>query len=349
MGNEFDENIFETEESEKTKQFEKEFQDMVNMIDEVESENQIQEETNPDSEIVVEPVKEDTEENAEANTEEKTVAPKEKTGGKGLKILLIIFILIFLGTLLSLVLARINQKNANKAYQELANNTNVQETTSASETEDAVTEDPEQADGDGLEIPDKAIDWADLRNQNDDVYAWIYIPGTNVDYPVVSPADDEDPNFYLDHNFDKSYGPYPGCIYSLPIYNKTDFSDFNLILYGHNMKDGSMFETLHSYSEQSFLDENKFIYVYTEKANYKYQIFAAYETDNQQIFKKYNFSSEFGYMNYLDEILNQRNINSVFSQEVAPTSSDKIITLSTCISGKGDSRWLVQGVMLGTE
>lgn len=86
----------------------------------------------------------------------------------------------------------------------------------------------------GIEIPEKDIDFAALKEENSDVYAWIYVPGTNVDYPVLQhPTDDA---YYLEHNMDGSKG-LPGCIYSESV-NTKDFTDPNTVLYGHNMKNG---------------------------------------------------------------------------------------------------------------
>ena len=85
------------------------------------------------------------------------------------------------------------------------------------------------------EIP---IDFASLKETNPDIYAWIEIPDTNVNYPIVQSADDD--SYYLNHTIDGQEG-YPGSIYTEKV-NAKDFSDFNTVIYGHDMKDGSMFK-----------------------------------------------------------------------------------------------------------
>ena len=95
----------------------------------------------------------------------------------------------------------------------------------------------------GVPIPEKEVDFADLQeNTNGDIYAWIHIPDTKIDYPVLQHPTDN--SYYLNHNLDGSRG-YPGCIYTED-YNKKDFTDPNTVLYGHNMKNGTMFAGLHN-------------------------------------------------------------------------------------------------------
>ena len=87
---------------------------------------------------------------------------------------------------------------------------------------------------------DSPVDWEGLREVNTDVYAWITVPGTVIDYPILQHATDN--TYYLYYNIDGSYG-YPGCIYTENL-NSKDFTDNNTVIYGHNMKDGTMFTDL---------------------------------------------------------------------------------------------------------
>ena len=93
------------------------------------------------------------------------------------------------------------------------------------------------------------IDFKKLQEQNPDVYAWIEIPGTNVNYPIMRhPTDDA---YYLDHTIDGTAG-LPGSIYT-ENYNNKEFTDFNTVIYGHDMRDGTMFKDLHKYEDEEFL------------------------------------------------------------------------------------------------
>ena len=101
------------------------------------------------------------------------------------------------------------------------------------------------------------VDFDSLIKQNPDIYAWIYIPETNINYPVCRHASDD--NFYLDHDIYKNYS-YAGAIYS-QFCNSRDFDDRVTVLYGHNMADGSMFANLHKFRDKDFFDKNKYLYI----------------------------------------------------------------------------------------
>ena len=199
----------------------------------------------------------------------------------------------------------------------------------------------------GVPIPEKEVDFADLQeNTNGDIYAWIHIPDTKIDYPVLQHPTDN--SYYLNHNLDGSRG-YPGCIYTED-YNKKDFTDPNTVLYGHNMKNGTMFAGLHKYGDSEYLEEHPYIYIYTEEGLLAYEIFAAYQSGDEHILYAHDgFEDRKVYGKYLEEILNMRSMGSVLKEGAEVTEDSRIITLSTCISGKPDNRFLVQGVLLNGD
>ena len=106
-----------------------------------------------------------------------------------------------------------------------------------------------------VELIDNPIDFAGQQEINPDIYAWIQIPGTTVDYPVLQ-SDDEPEDFYLNHDVNGKY-KFAGCIYSQML-NSKDFSDPNTILYGHTLNKGSMFTSLHKFRNAEFFNENKY-------------------------------------------------------------------------------------------
>lgn len=198
----------------------------------------------------------------------------------------------------------------------------------------------------GIPIPEKEVDFAGLQeNTNEDIYAWLYIPGTEIDYPILQhPLDN---TYYLNRNLDGSAG-YPGCIYT-ENYNAKDFSDANTVVYGHNMKNGTMFAGLHKYEDSRFFEENPYVYVYTEAGLFVYEIFAAYESSNEHILLSYNFENEVVFQHYLDDIYNVRSMNCNLNYDMVVGADNHIITLSTCIANKPDNRYLVQGVLLNED
>ncbi len=191
---------------------------------------------------------------------------------------------------------------------------------------------------------DRDIDFDLLRETNPDIYAWIYVPETNIDYPILQSGADKEEDYYLEHNLDYSSG-YPGCIYTQKR-NAKDFSDPNTVIYGHNMKNGSMFRTLHNFEDAAFFAENQYFYIYTEDGKLTYRIFAAYQSDNSLILNKYHdFEDRDVFADYLSDIMSQTGSNCNINRGVNVTADDKIVTLSTCI-GNASYRYLVQGVLV---
>lgn len=185
------------------------------------------------------------------------------------------------------------------------------------------------------------VDFVKLKKINPDIYAWINIPGTVIDYPIVRNADDN--AYYLTHTVENKKSAY-GAIYTED-YNDMDFADFNTVIYGHNMKNGTMFGSLKKYRNKSFFDENREINVYMPGRIMKYRIFAAHITDDRHILLSYDFKNESVRNEYISDIFSNKNMSSLFDQEIPLTADDRIITLSTC-TGKTEERYLVQGVLI---
>lgn len=195
----------------------------------------------------------------------------------------------------------------------------------------------------GIEIPGLYLDWEELYDTNEDIYSWIYIPDTKINYPVLQ--DETQLDYYLNHNLDHSTG-LPGCIYTQYL-NKKDYSDNNTILYGHNMKNGSMFKGLHQYSDKQFFEENRYIYVYTPEKVLVYEIYGACEVSDAHLLYKYDFENAEGVKTFLDDIKDARSMSKQITEDMEIPEEAKLITLSTCISNKPNNRWIVVGVLLG--
>ncbi len=181
------------------------------------------------------------------------------------------------------------------------------------------------------------LDIAALQAVNSDVLGWISIPGTNVDYPLLSA---ENNGQYLHTAWDGSYS-YAGSIY-LECQNSRDLTDFYTLIYGHNMADGSMFGNLILYGQQEFRDSHPYVYLRAGDRVYRYEIFAAYTADITSDTYRIGFQSVERKQQAIDYYLQQSQITA--SRTV--THQDKIITLSTC-TGTGDYsyRWVVQAVL----
>lgn len=197
---------------------------------------------------------------------------------------------------------------------------------------------------DGFDVPEKIIDFKAMQEEEcADIYAWITVPGTAVDYPVVQHPEEAD--YYLNHNLDGSKG-YPGGIYT-QFYNSKDWDDTNTVIYGHNMGNGTMFASLHNYEDPQFFEENPYVYLYLEDGRVRvYQIFAAYEYSNANLVTTFQLLGEEAYEKYLKEIYELDGMVNNFSEDIEVTAEDTIITLETCINQKPNLRYLVQAVLV---
>ena len=195
------------------------------------------------------------------------------------------------------------------------------------------------------ERPQIPIDFAALQEKNPDIYAWIKIPGTPVDYPILQSATDD--AYYLNITVDGTHG-LPGSIYTEHA-NAKDFSDFNTVIYGHHMKNRTMFGSLHKYRDEEFMKENATIYIYTTDSILTYEVFAAVTYSDDHLLNTFDFSKEGDRQRYLDSIYAIRDMNSPIREDVKVDTNSRIITLSTCIGGQPNNRLLVEAVLVDEQ
>ncbi|MCR5666834.1 MAG: class B sortase [Eubacterium sp.] len=214
--------------------------------------------------------------------------------------------------------------------------------------EDVVNAEYDEREGDAVAVPDDVyvndvIDFDKLQSYNEELIAWIKVPNTVIDYPVARHESVTDQTYYLSHNMYKEVA-FAGCIY-MELANNIDFNDNNTILYGHNMKNDTMFGELHNFEDEEFFEENEYFYIYTPGHVKKYQIFAAYQNDNTNLNMAYTFDDEDSYSDYIKNLSTIRSMNAQ-TRDVELTTDNKLVTLSTCVAGNHDYRYLVQGVLI---
>lgn len=187
------------------------------------------------------------------------------------------------------------------------------------------------------------INFAELKEQNPEVYAWIYVPGTDVSLPVVQSTTDD--NFYLNHNIDGDYA-VEGAIYSQSM-NAADFSDPVTVLYGHNLVNGSMFSTLHYFENEDFFAQHDTMYIYTLGHILTYKVVSAYQYDDRHILNSFDFSDPSVVRTYFDYVMAPNSLVENVRQGVTLQTTDKIVQLSTCTDtvNHTDTRYLVTGVL----
>lgn len=169
------------------------------------------------------------------------------------------------------------------------------------------------------------LDLEALWEVNPDVLGWIRIPRTKINYPITQ---GEDNTYYLEYSWDKSLNVC-GAIF-MECLNSPDLTDFNTIIYGHNMLDGSMFAALQNYSIQSYYGSHPYVYLLTREGVFRYEIFSSYYADVTSITYCLSFNQEETRREFLEHAKEQ----SVIETDVTPSVNDRILTLSTC-TGRG--------------
>ena len=143
------------------------------------------------------------------------------------------------------------------------------------------------------------IDFSKLKEQNSDTVAWIKVNNTNIEYPVVKAQNND---FYLKHSFDKSNNS-AGWIFA-DYRNKFDGTDKNIIIYGHNMKDNSMFGSLKSVISEDWYnnEDNKYITLITENEIQIYEVFSVYQIEKEDYYIEKSFNSETNFNTFAQTI-----------------------------------------------
>lgn len=260
------------------------------------------------------------------------------------KVILIIVLAVCVGLFVysGLNLIKINKeyKEARDYYDKLSETyVSVAQEPEEDTTSDAVEVDESAAD---KEVCPITVDFNNLLATNKDVCAWIYSPDTVINYVVVQ---GEDNNNYLHHKLDGTYNA-SGTLF-IDCECSPNFSGANTIIYGHNMKDGSMFASLHNYVDQSYYDAHPIMYISTPAGDYKLEIFSCFTCDFDADTYTLSFASEAEYSAFLNKMVSQSNVKT----NVSVDSSERIVTLSTCTYEYDNARYVVMGklVPIGTE
>lgn len=191
--------------------------------------------------------------------------------------------------------------------------------------------DQKQDDKGGIQV-----DFSELKKINSQVIAWLYGKDTKINYPVVQAKDNE---YYLKHTFEKQINS-SGCLF-VDCKNAADFTDDNTIIYGHHMKNGTMFAGLAKYKEQTYYDDHKTMLLKTPEKEYKVNIFAGYVTDEDDDV----WTLAFGTEAKKEKWLAKRKKKSCFTSAVTPKIDDTILTMSTCSYEYENARFVLLGVL----
>lgn len=195
------------------------------------------------------------------------------------------------------------------------------------------TEEPEEEE----EIdPWADIDLEALREVNEDVVGWLAIPGTDISYPLIRPQDNET---YLTHSWDMT-ATSAGAIF-LDYRVAWEPRGFNTIIYGHNMRNGTMFGALRDYRRDGFWEQCPTVCLIDGEGVHYYDVFAAWEPRVTDVAFQPDVSTEKSRQDFLDTALGR----SVIHTGVVPTADSEILTLSTCTNMGYATRWVVQAAL----
>jgi|LSQX01.3.fsa_nt_gb sortase B len=254
---------------------------------------------------------------------------------KATKILLFVSIIVFIYSSYNLISYFYDSYNNNKMYKGLGELFYTEEYEKSNDTNisgDASNNENIRKDETAKDEKRVLQRFLPLLEINPEIVGWISISGTNIDYPVVQTDNNE---YYLSYDF-RGNKARQGTIF-MDYRNSPDCSDKNTIIYGHNMRDGSMFGVLARFKDKNFFQENTTILFYTLYEITEWEIFSAYVTDTSFNYIKQNFTSDEEYLNFINAIKDK----SMHKRNVELRKDDKIITLSTCSYEFNNARFVV--------
>ncbi len=172
--------------------------------------------------------------------------------------------------------------------------------------------------------PPFEVDFDELHKVNEEIVGWIYVEGIpTINYPILHTKDND---FYLHRTFRKE-DLFPGSIF-VDYKNKGTFEEPNTIVYGHNMKNGSMFGQLKNFKDQEFYDANPYFWIYTPEGAYRYKIYSVHDTS--EVSEAYTIFSGGGkkFLEWQEKMKK----NSVVTTNIVLSEDDRTVLLSTCTS-----------------
>ena len=189
-------------------------------------------------------------------------------------------------------------------------------------------------------FPEAYADIEDLLSVNPDIVGWIWIPNTNINFPLLRAADNLK---YLSRSYNLQW-TNSGSIF-MDYRNSPDLTSDNTVIYGHNIKNGSMFGSLKEYSDADYLEKHPNIYIFTQNQIFKYKIFAAYKTESTSESYTLDFSDSIGYDDYINYVTTSAG-DSMLS---APTDETPLLMLSTCTSVRRTERFVVNASLVAVK
>lgn len=239
---------------------------------------------------------------------------------------LVIALVVFVGSVAALGAIAFSYWQGQKAYERVESIAAVQ----FGAQDIASDGEPSQA----FDLASVTVDWKALSEVNSDIVAWIYIPNTSVNYPVVHGSDDE---YYLYHDFEGTQGglTQSGCIF-MKAANNPAFTDMGTFLFGHHLNDGSMFSVI---ADEGTFADGRPVYIFTPRGNMMLRPFALVHCAGTDTLVQTEFESKSALTSYIADKINRSVI--ALPQKGDPSSIDRFIALSTCDNLYTDGRYIL--------
>lgn len=246
------------------------------------------------------------------------------------KVFILILALLLVFSVVQINKTTYNYKKSQQMYETLQKE--CVETKGIEDTKPDVSTQPIEM----IETAPITIDFNSLLDKNKDIVGWIYCQDTPINYPVAQAENNE---YYLRRDLNGKY-LVSGTVF-VDHRNGTIGKDINYIVYGHNMKDGTMFSSLAKYKEQSYYDEHPILYFLTPTADYKIELYAGIVVKRDTLIYVPNpDETEFS------TFLHKAKTNSTFVSNVEINEKDTLITLSTCSYEYNNARYILIGKIM---
>ncbi|MCI6242208.1 MAG: class B sortase [Agathobacter sp.] len=249
---------------------------------------------------------------------------RKKHGKPGNRVLLLTGIILIALAGYQLIIKTENYHSSNQLYEELNNK--------------YVDEDGEVNSQDEMDWTFPHVDIEALQKENPDVAGWLYFENEKISYPLMYSGDDDT---YLHTAMDGSYA-YAGALF-VEGENSPDFEDSHTIIYGHNMRNLSMFGRLRYYRKEDYYRKHPYFQIITADSAYRYQIFSCEDVAVDSFIYQVPFGADRDFSDFIGKLYQQ----SLYDTGVSADKNDKIVTLSTC--SQSGRRFVVHGVRVAEE
>lgn len=247
---------------------------------------------------------------------------------------------VFLFSILYIALTYFQYRKNDSLYEEMTDRFVGAAPASEGNLEDSAGDGKDENSGVGARTAPITVDFAGLKEANEDIIGWLYCEDTPINYPILQGENNDQ---YLRHSYDGAYN-MAGSIFVEEL-NRGDFQDFNTIIYGHHMKNGSMFAVLDKWADQEFYEEHPVMWLLTPTQDYRIDLFSGYTTSAYaETYTVFQGNGE-----ELNQYLARCVEQSVFQTDVELDGEAHYVVLSTCAYVFDNARNVVHGMLVPVD